>query len=113
MSTTTRAIPAPAKDPRDPFAHFHPMEVFPFFRGFRKSIARDLIFTIFFNCGLAVVFWVMGAVFGSGRLSLLSLGWIVLVSNVMGFSIHVCLMVSGAIGLYQWMHRRGSVVTAI
>src|SRR5947207_9921201 len=111
MSTSAPLAPVTAKDPRDPFAHFHPMEVFPYFRGFRRTIFRDIGFTFLFNCALAVLFWVTGAVFGGAKLTLLSLGWIILVSNVMGFSIHVLIMVSGALGVDQRLRAWGHIAT--
>ena len=113
MSTSAPAVPTPDKDPRDPFAHFHPMEVFPYFRGVRRTIFRDVGYTFLFNCALSVLFWVTGAVFGGAKLTLLSLGWIVLVSNVMGFSIHVLIMLSGAIGVDHRLRAWGHIATAI
>jgi sensor histidine kinase YesM len=109
---STPAVPA-IKDSRDPFAHFHPMEVIPYFRGIRRTIWRDIAFTFAFNCSLSLIFWMMGAVFGGQRLTLLSLGYVVLVSNVMGFTIHALIMVSGALGIDLWLRARGHVVTAV
>jgi sensor histidine kinase YesM len=92
---------------------FHPLELLPWFRRFRRSVRRDLVYTFLFNCGLAAIFWVLGTVFGNARFSLLALGWVALVSNIMGYTIHGLMLVSSALGMDRRIRSRGHVVTAI
>jgi sensor histidine kinase YesM len=89
------------------------MDVFPWFRRIPPTIGRDVVLTLVFNCALGLIFWAIGTVFGSGRVSLLALGWSLLVSNVMGYTIHALLTISTGLGIDPWMRRKGHLVTAI
>jgi signal transduction histidine kinase len=72
--------------------HFHPLEVFPFFRRWPRSFLRNLIYTLLFNAMFAVLFTFLGyfGVLTSGRPIDLSrlvdqFGWNLMISNVIGF----------------------------
>ncbi len=82
-------MPIPS-DARPYFAreHFHPLEIIPFFRRFRRGIVRDLIYTFVWSCLFGVLFYTLGAVTGGQLPSLRSFGIYLLISNFIGYSIH-------------------------
>jgi len=67
----------------------HPLEIIPFFRRFPCSPARDLIYTFIWSTGLGLVFYALGAVSDLRLQSLEALRMYVLISNLIGYSIHV------------------------
>jgi Histidine kinase len=72
--------------------HFHPLEVFPFFRRWPRSFARNFVYTIIFNALFALFFTFLGT-FGlltsSRSIDVMRLveqfGWNLVISNVIGF----------------------------
>ncbi len=94
-------------------SEFHPLEVFPWFRRIRPWPGRSILFSLVFNSGLALIFWILGTVFGGGRFSLITLGFLLLVCNLMGFTIHLLMNLSSALRVERWIRSRGHVVTAI
>ena len=74
---------------REKYASMHPLELFAFFRRYRPSALRTIIYTVIFNCIIAAFFTLMAVIFrrfhtwadfGSMVLSNL------IVSNIIGFT---------------------------
>jgi len=66
----------------------HPLEVFPWFRRWPKSVGRDLVYTFIFNLLFAAVFTLFGLIF-AGRANLARLVEVnFVVAQCIGFSIH-------------------------
>ena len=70
--------------------HFHPLEVFSFFRRWKRGFLRNLAYTVIFNAMFAVFFTLLALVFGNPSKVLSTLGQVfaqnLLISNVIGFS---------------------------
>jgi len=111
MSTVPRSPPAPPGG-WDPEA-FHPLEIIPFFRRWKCSPVRDLIYTFIWNTGLGVLFFVIGGMFrpqGMGWDNLLAS---VIVANAIGYTVHAMLMVTARLGIDRWARSYGPAATAV
>jgi len=49
-------MPTPAPDAASECASTHPLELIPYFRRFRQSVGRDLVYTFIWNTLIAIVF---------------------------------------------------------
>ena len=79
----------------DQAASSHPLEMFPWFRRWPQSHARDLVYTFIWNTGFATIFAVFGIV-TSGRLPSLHWMWINLViANCVGYTLHLLFFLGG------------------
>ena len=91
---------------------FHPLEIIPVFRRWKPGMARDLLYTFIWNCGLGLLFWAIGAMFrpqavsGSGLLASL------IIANAIGYTLHAMFLVTGRLGLDRWARGFGQVATA-
>jgi sensor histidine kinase YesM len=95
--------PAACRSP----AHFHPLELIPFFRRFPQSRARDLLYTLIWNVLLAAVFLVAGSAM-SGRLPTPRAVEIYFVlANFVGFAIHALFEGGRILGLEALSIRHG------
>jgi sensor histidine kinase YesM len=109
-SPAPRLPPLPAADAHD----YHPLEIFPFFRRFRPGTARDLLYTLLWNCGLGMVFWGLAVLFGgTGNATVFSLAWNLIVANVIGYTLHALFIVGGALGIESRVRAAGSVAVAV
>ncbi len=86
---------------------FHPLEIIPFFRRWPCSLPRDLLYTFIWNCGFGLVFFAMAFVFGNRNL-----GWPyfwvnMLISHVIGYTIHLFFSVGTISGLERWARNAG------
>src|SRR6266850_2949505 len=89
--------------------HFHPLEIIPFFRRFPYSFGRDFLYPFIWSSLIGVVFYALNAM-GAGKvLSLRVFGLYILISNVIGYTIHVLFHVGSAIGLDDAAGRGGFV----
>ena len=70
--------------------HFHPLEVFAYFRRWERGFLRNLVYTVILNALFAVFFTLLALVFGNPSKLLPILGQVfaqnLLISNVIGFS---------------------------
>jgi sensor histidine kinase YesM len=106
-------IPSPPlAEPCPAIRDFHPLEVFAWFRRYPPGIARDVVYTLIFNCGIGTVFWVLGTV-GSGRASVASFVSSLLITNVIGYTIHAILIVTTMLGVEARMQRRSNGARAL
>lgn len=84
----------------------HPLEIFAFFRRFRQSAARDILYTFIFNSSLAVLFSVMAFIYAPDLKvgKWLWTSWVI--SNCIGYLIHAGLFIGERI-LGRWLERQG------
>ena len=87
--------------------HFHPLEIIPFFRRFRRTVARDLAYTFIWSCLFGLFFCALGAFTGGRFPSLQALGIYLLISNFIGYSIHLLFSLGQAVGLDVACRRAG------
>ncbi|MGZ5034607.1 MAG: sensor histidine kinase [Usitatibacter sp.] len=95
---------APAQLVRE---HFHPLEIIPFFRRWPCSVARDIIYTFIWNCLFGLFFYMMGAFTGGRMPSLHAFGIYVLISNIIGYSIHLLFDLGALLNLDLAARRSG------
>ncbi len=91
-------------------AHFHPLEVIPWFRRFPYSFGRDFIYTFIWSSLLALVFALIGAMF-SGKISVPVLRTYLLISNIIGYTIHFLFYAGAKTGLEMWVLGRGKWIS--
>jgi signal transduction histidine kinase len=84
---------------------FHPLEIFPVFRRWPCSMVRDLVYTFIWNCGFGLVFFGLDVALGGGRISFAKFYAYMLVSNIIGYIIHLAYSIGGALGLERWARR--------
>lgn len=90
-----------------PEVHFHPLEIIPFFRRFPRTPVRDFLYTFIWSGAFGIALLVLGSV-TDGRLP--SFGAItayLLISNVVGYSIHGLFSLSDALGIDAAARRHG------
>jgi sensor histidine kinase YesM len=87
---------------------YHPLEIIPFFRRFPCSGARNLLYTLIWNCLFGLFFLLVNTGF-TGRLPSAHLVWAFFVmSNFIGFAIHALYKAGSTLGL-EARARRGNV----
>lgn len=117
MSSTSQVPPVPATTDEAALkqqiakaaAHFHPLEVIPWFRRFKYSFGRDFLYTFIWNTLLGLFFTLIAAMF-SGRITLRTLENNFLISNFIGYSIHFLFLAGAKSGLEIWAVLRGKWV---
>jgi signal transduction histidine kinase len=91
--------------------HFHPLEAIPFFRRFPRTFTRDLAYTFLWN-GIFATFFYMMTVMTTGRLAPFYVFKIILlVSNVIGYAIHLLFSAGNAAGFDAAARRAGHAAT--
>ena len=111
-----RAMNAPFCDAKDPRTgrmvdDFHPLEIIPFFRRWKPSQARDLVYTCIWSSGLGVIFWMIGGMFRPSGITPDALFSSVLVANSVGYTIHALFFATGRLGIDRRVRRYGTVFT--
>ena len=86
---------------------FHPLEIIPFFRRFPCSTARDFIYTFIWNSLFGIVFFLLGSVSDGQLHSWEAFRFYIIISNAIGYSIHVLFRIGRAVGLTSAARRRG------
>ena len=92
---------------------YHPLEIIPYFRRFRPSLKRDLLYTFIWNCLLGGVFWLIAIMMSTRNLTLEVLGWNLIMANAIGYLIHLLFVVGQAAGIERRVHAAGQVVTTL
>ena len=87
-------------------AHFHPLEVIPWFRRFPHSFGRDFLYTFIWSTLMAMVFLLFAAMF-SGRMNIATIRSYFFISNIIGYSIHFLFFGCAKLGLEVWVLERG------
>ena len=107
------ANPTAARRPED-LHHYHPLEMVPYFRRFRPSVARDLLYTFIWNCDLGLVFWILAILFGGMvNASFVYLAWNLIVANVIGYILHGLFVIGGSLGIDRRARAAGTAATAL
>lgn len=75
----------------------HPLEAIAFFRRFRPSIARNLLYTFIWNLLFVVIFTLMSVLFDRDTPFLRALWVTFVIANCIGFTIHILFNVMRAI----------------
>ena len=103
MNLGSTQHPAPPECEHPALAH--PLELMPFFRRWPSSTRRNLLYTLIWNCGLGTVFTGIDVLF-SGSEQLVRGHWLpmLLISNLIGFQIHVGTWLANAVG-NGWLRR--------
>ena len=90
----------------------HPLELFAFFRRFRRTRARDVVYTFIWNCFLGTAFWVGAVVFGPGGHNLETFVWNLIVANAIGYMIHGLFILGTALHIDTRARAAGVSATA-
>ena len=90
---------------------FHPLEIIPYFRRYKPGVVRDIVFTFIWNCGLGVAFTAIGLMFNNDNISFATV-WRGLLSNmivtqVIGYTIHILFHAGHRFGIACWVRRKG------
>ena len=94
-------------------SNYHPLEVIPYFRRFAPGILRDLLYTLIWNCAIGLFFWVFAILFGGkANFNTTSLGWNLIVANVIGYTLHALFVIGHGLGLEQRARDAGSLAMA-
>lgn len=93
--------------------NFHPLEIFPFFRRWKCNPWRDLLYTLIWNCGLGIAFWLIGGLFKPDALALDNLAGNLIVANSIGYTLHAMFLLTGRLGVDRWVRGRGAVATTL
>jgi sensor histidine kinase YesM len=111
MTAATNPAPGLSR-PFDPDT-FHPLEVIPFFRRWKCGPVRDVIYTLVWNCGVGVAFWLIGAMFRPRGLGWDDLVSTLIVANAVGYTLHAMFLVTTRLGVDRWARTFGQVATAL
>jgi len=79
----------------------HPLEMFPFFRRFRRSVVRDLVYTAIWNTLFALVFAALAVVIDPRASLLGELRQTFVFAQCIGYMIHLLFMAGEGIGWGQ------------
>ena len=90
---------------------FHPLEIIPFFRRWKRGMVRDVAYTFVWNCLLGVAFWAMGAMFRPQSATLAGLLASAIIANAIGYTLHALFLVGGRLRLDRWARGFGPVAT--
>lgn len=88
-------------------ADYHPLEIVPYFRRFKQSHLRDLVYTFIWNCGIGVIFWAAGSLFRSGGGHLMNLASTLIVANAIGYTIHALFVLGHKTGVERRARNSG------
>jgi hypothetical protein len=91
----------------------HPLEMIPIFRRWPWSRSRDLIFTFIWSCGIGFVFLAIASAMSGEWPSWRAVQIYILVSNLIGYSIHAFFLVGDKSGIEAWAIAAGFVPKAI
>ncbi len=97
MATMNRPTTAPGC--AQPRVGLHPLELIPFFRRWPWSPARDVIYTFVWSCTIAFVFLAIAAAMSGEWPSWGALRLYLLISNLIGYSIHSLFLIGDRSGI--------------
>jgi len=83
----------------EPHVGMHPLELIPIFRRWPWSRARDVIYTFIWSCGVGLVFLAVAAAMSGEWPAWGAVRLYLLISNLIGYSIHVLFMVGDRSGI--------------
>ena len=100
--------------PRDPFLdpdNFHPLELIPFFRRWKCSPLRDVLYTFIWNCLIGFMFLGISMATKARLPTADDLVSMLIVANAIGFTLHAMFIVTGRLGVDRWARDHGIVFT--
>lgn len=100
------ACPRDESAPRAP-GDYHPLEAIPYFRRFRPSPWRDLLYTFIWNSLLAAGFIALTPFYSSRAVTVENAVAIFVISNAIGYTIHALFFAVGMLGLDKRLHAQG------
>jgi sensor histidine kinase YesM len=89
MQTKTTLSACDEREIKERVMGAHPLELFPFFRRFPRSIPRDILYTFIWNCLFSCVFIAIAIVANERLPSLKWIGYNVVFANCIGYTIHL------------------------
>ena len=93
---------------------FHPLEIIPFFRRWPCSMGRDFIYTFIWNCSFALTFFSLDVALGAGsRASFTKFAAYMIISNVIGYLIHLGYSIGGHTGIERAARRSHFLVKVL
>jgi sensor histidine kinase YesM len=96
----------------DKAASSHPLEIFPWFRRWPQSHARDIAYTFVWNLGFALFFALVG-ILTSWRLPSASWLWTTFIaSNCVGYTLHLLFFLGGC-SVEGWLRRAGRLAITV
>lgn len=90
---------------------FHPLEIFPFFRRWKYSLPRDLLYTFIWNGFIGAAFTLI-AIITTGRVSLRLFMLHQIFAQCIGFTIHAVFFLGG-MTIENWVNRQSRPVIVI
>ena len=108
MSAADRVPALPGGSERN---DFHPLEVIPFFRRWKCSPLRDVLYTFIWNSLLGAIFWSLGGIFRPSSMTLHNFITSVLIANAIGYTLHAMFIVTARLGVDGWVRKQGPLVT--
>jgi len=109
-ATMTPTTPKPGDPFLDP-DHFHPLELFPFFRRWGHGPFRDVLYTFLWNCLIGFMFLGIGMATKARMPTADDLVSMLIVANAIGFTLHAMFIVTGRLGVDRWARNQGIVFT--
>jgi LytS/YehU family sensor histidine kinase len=103
----------PAVPARFAREHFHPLEIIPYFRRWPRGGARDFIYTFIWSCMFGTLFYAMGVFTGGAMPSLRAFGIYVLISSIIGYTIHLLFSLGSALDLDLGARRSGYLAKVV
>ena len=91
---------------------FHPLEVIAWFRRWKRSTFRDIVYTFIWNCLLGAFFYAIALMFRPQVLGVWQLALYLLAANVIGFNIHGLFAVGEWLGICGAARRHGIAAAA-
>ena len=92
---------------------YHPLEVIAYFRRFRPSVKRDVLYTFIWNCALGLIFWLIAIFLNPRSFDLEYFMWNMIVANSIGYTIHALFELGGAFGIDKLARKAGGVASAL
>ena len=99
-----------AATPPEDCARPHPLEIIPFFRRFRATRARNLLYTFIWSSIFGVSFMLANVAMTARLPSVRAIAMFGVISNMIGFAIHALYSAGQLFGVEQWAKRSNFAV---
>lgn len=99
-----------AATPPEDCARPHPLEIIPFFRRFRATRARNLLYTFIWSSIFGVSFMLANVAMTARLPSVRAIAMFGVISNMIGFAIHALYSAGQLFGVEQWAKRANFAV---
>jgi sensor histidine kinase YesM len=112
MKISTALSAREERDIKDRVMGAHPLELFPYFRRFPRSVPRDLAYTFIWNGLFAFFFAAIATVANSRVPGLKWLGYNLVFANFIGYTLHLVFHFTHKT-IEPWIHTKGLVASAL